>query len=233
MRNLLFILVAIAVIEAVAWWWMNPAPAGLGKPVLTYTPAYLDNPTTGTAKFEPHTSSTGSLVTLLPEIVATARPTLRCSTGIAARIERDDGVSIHVAFFEWDHKSTANTLEAFKHLPDECMGSIGHKLIEKAAPRAYKVGDQSLSFDHTIFRDPSGMLIHAFKGTWVSGADTLIGEETRGGVEQWNQLRRKAAFKRFRPAYARVVQGAVRGIANSDQAWEIFRSTILVDLEMK
>jgi hypothetical protein len=92
---------------------------------------------------------------------------------------------------------------------------------------------QTLLFDHTIFRDPAGITVHAFKGTWVSGASSLIGDGARGGVEQWNQLRWKSAFKRFHPAYARVAQGAVRGIPNPDVAWEAFESAMLADLKFQ
>ncbi|MDB4387478.1 hypothetical protein N9Z15_04650 [Akkermansiaceae bacterium] len=88
----------------------------------------------------------------------------------------------------------------------------------------------SLSFDHTVFRDPQGVIVHAFKGTWVSGANSLLGDGLRGGADQWNQLRRKAALHRFRPAHARVAQGAVRGIPDPDLAWEDFGEAMLVDL---
>ena len=78
-----------------------------------------------------------------------------------------------------------------------------------------------------------GVVVHAFKGTWVSGADKLLGDGFRGGVEEQRMLRWKAALSRFRPAYARVAQGAVRGIASPDLAWKTFEESMLVDLLMK
>lgn len=172
-------------------------------------------------------------VTSLPEIVARALPSLRCSTGTASRIDTAEGVTIHTAFFEWDLASSTSVLEAFKHLPDECMGSIGMTLTAHHSPRPYQVGNETLSFDHSIFRDPQGEVIHAFKGVWVSGSSGLLGNGLRGGGEQARQLRWKAGLHRFRPAHARVAQGAVRGIPNPDLAWETFQSTMLVDLKME
>jgi hypothetical protein len=43
---------------------------------------------------------------------------------------------IHIAFFEWDLSDSSCEVEAFKKLPDECMGSIGMTLIERAPPRS-------------------------------------------------------------------------------------------------
>jgi hypothetical protein len=158
---------------------------------------------------------------------------LHCSTGTAARIDLDDNVTIHLAFFEWDLADSTNVLEAYRHLPDECMGSIGMKLIEHRPSRSYQVGKETLTFDHTVFRDPRGVIVHAFKGTWVSGASNLLGNDLRGGLEQWRQLRWRSALKRFRPAHARVAQGAVRGIPNPDAAWQAFESAMLGDLSFE
>ena len=168
--------------------------------------------------------------TPLPEVVAKSLPSLHCSTGTAARLDLDGGVTIHLAFFAWDLANSTNVLDAYEHLPDQCMGSIGLTLTEHQPPRSYQVGGETLTFDHTVFRDPGGITIHAFKGTWVSGANSLLGNGLRGGVEQWRQLRWMSAIKRFGPAYARVAQGAVRGIPNPDAAWLAFKSAMLEDL---
>ncbi|MEO8614620.1 MAG: hypothetical protein ABI600_05720 [Luteolibacter sp.] len=234
-------------IEGLAYWWMHPAPAGLGQPVLVYRPENRGRGTevrgqeqaTGTAQSpsspstlnsQLSTSSPSSSTTPLPEIVANALPELHCSTGTAARVDRDDGVSIYLAFFEWDLSDSTSVLEAFKHLPEQCMGSIGMKFVGQPPPRSYRVDGEALSFDHTVFRDPGGIIVHAFKGTWISGASSLIGSGSRGGLEQWRNLRWKAALKRFRPAYARVAQGAVRGIPDADLAWQAFEEAMLKDL---
>ncbi len=300
------LLLSLAVIEGTSYWWMHPAPAGLGEPVLIYRPenrgqgprdssqqdakdpaqtsssnqksiiddhqsSIASSPLSASQDF----SAPASTHTPLPDVVARALPSLHCSTGTAARIDSNDGVTIHVAFFEWDLSSSTSVLEAYKHLPEECMGSIGLTLIEKAPPRSYVVrsrgtgargqeseggsreeaaalanssssdpkskiqnpklpqSDETLTFDHTVFRDPAGVAVHAFKGTWVSGASGLIGKGFRGGVDQWTQLRWKAGLKRFRPAHARVAQGAVRGIHDPDFAWQAFENAMLKDLRME
>ena len=235
------IVFALGAVEATAYWWMHPAPAGLGQPVLVYQPSRSagvspasEKPASGvipsTLNPPPSTSST---TTPLPAVVANALPALRCSTGTAARIDRDDGTAVHLAFFEWNLADSTNVLEAFKHLPDECMGSIGMTLTAQLPPRSYQVGAETLWFDHTVFRDSVGITVHAFKGTWVSGANSLIGSGERGGVDQWNQLRWKSALKRFKPAHARVAQGAVRSIPNPDLAWQAFEETMLKDLKFQ
>lgn len=223
---------------------MHPAPAGQGSPVLQYhQPAFPspaahgqpptdDPPTFGPETVKPSDLPTPSL-TPLPEIVARSIPSLHCSTGTAARLDFPDDVTIHLAFFEWNSADSTNVLEAFRHLPEECMGSIGMKLLQNLPPHTARVGDTTLSFDHTIFRDPAGFPVHAFKSVWVSGASSLIGPDFRGGGEQWRQIHWLAALHRFRPAHARVTQGAVHGIANPEIAWEAFESAILPGLEMK
>ena len=252
--TLAIIVLALGAVEATAYWWMHPAPAGLGQPVLVYRPEssrragippasdFSDQQSTidnHQSSISPSSSSLSTLnsqpstsFTPLPAVVEKALPTLRCSTGTAARIDRDDGTTINLAFFEWDLADSTNVLEAFKHLPEECMGSIGMKLIAQPAPRSYQVGSETLWFDHTVFRDAGGITVHAFKGTWVSGASSLIGGGFRGGADQWTQLRWNAGLKRFRPAYARVAQGAVRGIPNPDLAWQAFEDAMLKDLRM-
>ena len=242
-----------------AYGWMHPPPAGLGQPVLCYRPqmknrgpkppdlppSHTDNrqPTTDnrqqttdnrqqtTDNRQPTTDPAPSTTyTPLPEIVAKSLPTLHGSTGTAARIDRDDGATIHVAFFEWELADCSSVLEAYKHLPEQCMGAIGLSLTAHMPPRFFQVGSESIAFDHTVFRDRSGTIVHAFKGTWVSGASKLLGRGLRGGAEQARRLRWTAALKRFRPAHARVAQGAVRGIPNPDLAWQAFGDAMLVNL---
>jgi hypothetical protein len=235
---ILAVVLALGTTEGMAYWWMHPAPAGLGQPVLCYRPKMEDRElriedgtsTPGSSSRDPASDSCSSAYTFLPEVVARSQPSLHCSTGTAARIDLDDDVTIHLAFFEWDLADSTNVLEAYRHLPDDCMGSIGMKLIEYRPSRSYQVGKETLTFDHTVFRDPRGTIIHAFKGTWVSGASGLLGNGLRGGKDQWRQLRWRSALKRFRPAYARVAQGAVRGIPNPNAAWQAFENAVLADL---
>lgn len=344
MKLFALLLLGLGAVEGLAFWWMHPAPVGLCQPVLAYRPREVkaQTPKSETLKEEAAAQSFSSIsaslpssvsaftFTPLPETYARSAPMLRCSGGQVFRVDLDDTLSLHLAFFEWDGTDTGSVLEAFRHMPEACMGSIGMTLIEKAPPRFYTVRDQgavgldrragrdvasgaesqrsgdgrqeteeeqtsaqssssnpkstinnhqssispsssssssststfdvkgsmfdvpspsssssphskskiqnstlatqSLLFDHTVFRDPGGVIVHAFKGTWVSGADLLIGGDLRGGVEQWRQIRWKAAFKRFRPAHARVAQGAIRGAPSADAAWQAFEQAMLKDL---
>ena len=225
------LLLGLATIEATARWWMHAKPSGIDQPVLCY---FHKPAVTNDAKAPANsTDALPPVRTELPDLVAKSMPSLRCSSGTAARVENADGSIIHLAFFEWNQIDSTSVLEAFKHLPDDCMGSIGMKLVEHGKPRSYQLGKETLIFDHTVFLDRSGMIVHAFKSTWVSGSAGLLGDGLRGGSEQWRQIRWKAATKRFRPAYARVAQGAVRGITNPDKAWLAFQETMLKDLRFE
>ena len=113
------------------------------------------------------------------------------------------------------------------------IGAIGMTLVEHRPQRFHQIDSESIPFEHTVFHDRSGTVVHAFKGTWVSGTRTLAGDGIRGGREQWRKLRWKAAAQRFRPAHARVTQGAVRGIPNPDSAWLTFQETVLQNLSFK
>lgn len=229
------LVVSLGFVEGFSYWWMHPSVSDAGQPKLVYTPPLPNDGKTSPA-VDLATALEGAetdLVTLLPEIVEKTRETLYCSSGTVAKIERANGVVMHVAFFEWNSADATNVLEAFKHLPDECMGSIGMKLLSKMPARSYQVENEELLFDHTMFRDPVGQIIHAFKGTWVSGATKVIGKDFRGGADQWRQIRLKAAQHRFNPSYARVAQGAVRGIADPQLAWQAFEDGMLKNLHME
>ncbi len=326
-RSLLIIaalLLALGVVEGVSYWWMHPAPAGLGEPVLVYRPrdrgqksgigdrgseigdheqATAQNPfstlasSPSTINPQPSTSSIASssiqqstvdnqqssislssTLTSLPEIYAKSAPMLRCSSGQVLHARIDESAGIHLAFFEWDGTDTGSVLEAFRHMPEACMGSIGMTLVEKAPPRAYVVrgqgtggGDQglgmrdqeqatapssssnstsniknskfateSLIFDHTVFREGGGVAglgspIHAFRAIWVAGVSTADARKGLGGDEfdRLRTIRLKSARDRFRPAHARVIQGAVRGISDPNLAWQAFEEAMLKDLSFQ
>lgn len=246
------IVLAFGAVEALAWWWTHPTPAGLGQPVLVYRPEIRkqesgirrqeqangqqipgENPSSiQNPKFKIQNPFSSS-ITPLPEIVANSQPSLRCSTGTAARIDREDGVTIHLAFFEWDLADARDVLEAYKHLPEQCLGAIGMKLLENRPTRTYQVGTETIAFDHSVFRDRADVLVHSFKGIWVSGMSRLAGDGFPSGGDQWRKLRWKAALHRFHPAYSRVAQGAVRGIPNPDLAWQAFSQAMLNDLRFE
>ena len=165
---------------------------------------------------------------------------LRCTGGQVFHAELDDTQGLHLAFFEWDDADTGSVLEAFRHMPEACMGSIGMTLVSKEKPVRYAVGSETLVFDHTIFREAGkggGLAtlappIHAFRAVWVAGMANANARQGIGGDEfdHLRTIRLKSALSRFRPSHARVIQGAVRGIANPDLAWEAFEEAMLNDL---
>jgi hypothetical protein len=169
----------------------------------------------------------------LPELLRSSISSLKCSSGSLARLERPDGVSIHVAFFEWDSNSQGSPLEAFKHLPEQCLGSLGMTWIKDCGPHTMEIGNQSLVFEHLLFRDFGGSLIHSFKAVAVTGATSLTANGARGGIERWRELRWTAAKLRFKPSSVAVVQGAVRDVVSPNTAWTIFQENILPDLVLE
>jgi hypothetical protein len=220
MKTFLLLLAGLGTMEALAWWWMHPEPAGLDLPVLAYQPPAANPPAAAAA----------GRLTFMPELVADASRSLRCSRGLAARLDRPDGSRIHFAFLEWDFSDAGSVFKAYKHLPEECLGSIGLKLVEVREPRRFDLAGESLWFDHTVLRDPSGSIVHAFKGTWLSGNRQWHQPAGRTADVPWRSLRWRAATTRFRPAYARVAQGAVSGISQPDPAWHAFQAGLLADL---
>ena len=225
------IALTLGAIEAVAHWWMRPTGGSQDEPVLVWAPGGRTGNNQGVPAT--HSALPNSSFTLLPEVVAKSVPILHCTTGTVARIDRGDEVTIHMGFFEWDGRDSATVLEAFKHSPEGCMGYIGMKLLERRSPRSYQVGGASLRFEHTVFREPGGPMVHAFKGIWVSGADQLIGDGASSLDDQSRRIRWEAALKRFHPTHARVAQGAVRGITNPDDAWQAFEDAMLKDLKFE
>lgn len=239
--GLVFLLIICLAVELFAYWWTHPSFNDKSQPKLIFISHYaLALQKAGAEKEESSSKPLQELLrqesdkfTPMPEVIKKTCDTLMCSNGFVAKIERASGVVIHIAFFEWNRDDSVNVLEAYRHLPDECMGSIGMKLVSKSAPRTYVVENETIVFDHTTFLDHVGKTIHAFKGTWVSGATSLLGSDLRGGADQWRQIRYKAAFSRFKPAYARVAQGAVRGIQDPEKAWMAFEESMLRDLSFE
>lgn len=214
--------------------------------------------------------------TPLPDLYSEAASMLRSTAGQVV-LARDDelGVSLHLAFLEWDGTDTGSTLEAFRHPPEACMGSIGLTLVANHPPRTFTVDGRPLVFEHAVFREGGGRgpalrmpaaggrsselapgasllpqprttdnrqpttfparTVHAFRAVWVAGlppttpTDTILGTP----LADLRTLRLRCAAHRFRPAHARVVQGAVRGAPNADRAWQAFHDTLLADLRFE
>ena len=227
----------LGAIEGVARWWMRPTGGVQDERVLVWASqartvdSQGDHGVSSGAQAPSSFLLQPSTFTPLPEVVAKSVPILHCTTGAVARIDRGDEVTIHMGFFEWDGRDSATVLEAFKHSPEACMGYIGMQFLQRQPPRSYQVGGVTLRFEHTVFREPGGPKVHAFKGIWVSGADRLVGDGASSLDEQSRRIRWEAALKRFHPTHARVAQGAVRGIDNPDDAWRAFEDAMLADLK--
>jgi hypothetical protein len=254
------ILLILGGIEGVAYWWMNPPSATQGEPVLVYHPSRSVgvSPTTGgqaaeraeiqksTLKNQESTISPSSPIstspsfslTPLPEIYAKSAPMLRCSSGQVLHASFADSSGLHLAFFEWDGTDAGSVLEAFRHMPEACMGSIGMKLVSRGKTIPYQIGSSTLLFDHTVFSEGAGVSmvsppIHAFRAVWVSGVSAADARKGVGGreLDRLRTIRVQSALHRFRPAHARVIQGAVRGIPDPTLAWQAFEDTMLKDLQ--
>jgi hypothetical protein len=169
--TILAILLALGAIEGFAWWWMNPALSGMGQPVLEYQPqvrgqeagvsgqeealAQSSSPNQKStiknqdSKISSSPTAHRSLITdhfsthtPLPALYRQAAPMLRCSSGEIYHVRRDDGISLYLAWFEWNDLDTGSVLEAFRHPPEACMGAIGMKLVSKERPIHYVVRGQ-------------------------------------------------------------------------------------------
>jgi hypothetical protein len=315
LASLSAIALTLGATEGLAYWWMHPAPADPGQPVLCYRSQIEDRGSqiedrgsemedrgskgedeeTSSSSIQNPTSkiqnSQSSTFTPLPDVYAKSAPMLRCSSGQVLHVKLDDTIGLHLAFFEWDGTDTGSVLEAFRHMPEACMGSIGMTLVSKEKPIAYTVGQDrrasplvpvkpredglvangarnartsassspiqhltsqidnsklpqpgpTLSFDHTVFREPGptngvavrGPQVHAFRAVWVADRPAANARDGLGGMpfDHLRAIRIHCALTRSRPAYARVIQGAVRGAPNADAAWQAFHDAMLVDLK--
>lgn len=225
----------LGAVESISWWWMHPQRQADNHPVLTYqvsrTPLQPD-----TADGTPQ----AAVYTPMPEIYQKSAPKLRCSSGEVMHVQLEDRIGLHVAYFEWDGTDTGSVLEAFRHTPEICLGSLGMELSSKEQPIVWQIDGQSLIFDHIIFREPSNgravglsQQVHTFRTVWVEGADSIDYREGIMGdpLKRLGPIRLKSALSRYRPAHARVIQGAVRGVPNGTAAWEVFEKTVLKDLK--
>jgi hypothetical protein len=218
----------------------EPADSGQGK-VTTPVPS-SSSASDQKSKINNHQSETSpaSIITPLPEIYQQAAPMLRCTSGQVFHVKIDETAGLHGAYFEWDGTDAGSVLEAFRHMPEACMGSIGMKLVSREKPIPYTIGGTTLIFDHTIFREPgqgggflaADPLVHAFRAVWVAGADVANARQGMdgNGFDRLRTIRLKSAVSRYRPDHARVIQGAVRGIRNPDFAWQAFEENMLRDL---
>lgn len=215
---------SLVAIEGFSYRWTHPTPAPHQEVRLAKLPSR-----------DPIAVS-GKLVNL-PDVYQQSAPKLRCTSGEVYYRELDDGTRLNLAFFEWQRTDAGSVLEAFRHMPEVCLGSVGMKLVSKEPSVHFQVEGQTITFDHTVFQDPGQggeqvigtPLVHSFRGIWVAG---MVNADARGtiqgdAVERLRAIRFKCAADRFRPPYACVIQGAIRGTISSEAAWEAFEKTML------
>lgn len=220
---------SLAAIEGLSWLWMNPRSAHEDVIAITHHPAAATALTSG---------ENSAVVTHLPDIYRKAAPMLRCSDGKVFMVETPDSLTLHLAFFEWERTDTGSVLEAFRHMPEICLGSIGMKLLSREKPVLHRIGGETLVFEHAVFtNNPSAasMLqprVHSFRAVWVAGAgDDGLGSKAAGqGAGRLRGIRLKAALNRYRPPRACVIQGTVYGALHAGAAWAAFEETMLREL---
>lgn len=245
----------LASVEGLAWRWMNPPATSTSEPVLAYRPqANAGVPHAAQESANPTAQGTSFTITPLPDLYQQAAPMLRCSDGEACRIDTPDRLTLHIAWFEWNDSDTGSVLEAFRHMPEACLGSLGMKLLSKEKPirhavRAHskskiqnpKSATQWLCFDHTVFEEaedvntPLRTPVHSFRAVWVSGMEHADARQGIDGheLDRLRTIRLKAALERYRPRHARVIQGTVRGALTADAAWQAFERHMLHDLTLE
>ena len=203
----------VIVAEVAAHWWMNPAAPKGPETVLE-----LSFP------------SDDDSWTLRSEIYDEVVPSLRCNGGWISDIDSEHGPEARISFFRWDATDTVNTLEAFKHLPEQCMGAIGMRLEKIHPGRELPSPGGTLYFDSTQFRPrDGGRSVHIFKCVWVSGfPESRLRDGALMGKSghELRQLRLAAAASRFQPRHTRIVMGGIFGMPTEELAWRRFEKMI-------
>ncbi|GAA5484128.1 hypothetical protein [Haloferula sargassicola] len=201
-------LLPVVLSEMTAFFWMHPPPESHAGPVLEIT-------------------FPGAAWNVHPDDFDKANHQLRSTSGWIA----DSGQTppeLSLSFFRWDHASTGSTLEAFRHMPEQCMPSIGMVLEKHFNSRTLNTPEGTLVFDASRFRPKGGgSSVHIYKCVWVHGyqeADMRGGVFEGHNVKELRSLRQSAAQQRFRPAFTRVIMGSVTGMPTEDLAWQRFSS---------
>lgn len=125
-------------------------------------------------------------------------------------------------------------MEAFRHNPKDCLGSIGMRFVAENPPRVIQIAGQKIEFTSETFEDSdSNPLLpsyaHSFRGVWMDSSTSFTKREN-------TSLRSEKlayAWQRKLPNHARVMQGAVRGTTSPDVAWEAFKKLFLSHLVLQ
>lgn len=196
--------------EGFSAWWMKPPVPDPDRMILEWEPPV------------------GGGATSRPELYQEVRGSLRCSSGWIGDLE-SVGRPVRVSFFRWDQTRTINTLEAFKHLPEQCMGSIGMRMDRHFAPRVLEIDGREVEFDVSLFRSSEGTAaVYVFKAVWVSGHEDATLRRGLSGYSghELRRLRLAAAWNRFRPPHTRVLMGGISAVPTEELAWREFRRLV-------
>ena len=169
-----------------------------------------------------------------------ARKGLMCSGGWIGRLGGNDAPKVHLSWVEWDQLGVANTLEAFRHLPEECMGSIGMVQEKVYAQREAGTGERRMVFDSSQFRsEHGGPAMYIFKAVWVSGTRAMSQRGEFFGFDlgtinrSRGAIRMASALHRFKPDHTRVFMAGVTGLPSEELAWRHFSREILPQIQWK
>ena len=195
--------------EVAAHFWMNPASPAGDEAILEF--AFPADEKSWTPR---------------SEVYEEVLPSLRCNGGWVADVGSEGRPDARISFFSWDATDTVNTLEAFKHMPEQCMGAIGMRLENIHPTRELTTSEGRLYFDSTQFRhQQGGQSVHIFKCVWVSGfpdASLRDGALMGKNGHDLRQLRLAAAASRFRPRHTRIIMVGVYGMPTEELAWKRF-----------
>lgn len=210
-------LLPVLMAEILSHRWMNPK----------ITEAYV-YPTLPQLSADPTFKST-------PEEFDAIRGVIVCSDGWLGQVGSGESVNTQLAWIEWNGTETRNTLEAFRHKPETCMGADGMTVEKSFPPRVYGSGDKQFVFDSNLFRPlRGGPGIYIFKAVWVSG---LVGANYREDVlpgakiDDLRNLRFAVISHRFKPERTRVLMAGVSGLPSEELAWKSFSRKILPQIQ--
>jgi len=210
-------LLPVVAAEVFSYHWMNPK----------VTEAYI-YPTLPQLVTDPTFTST-------PKEFDAIRSKIVCSEGWLGRMGSESSVGIQLAWIEWNGTEARNTLEAFRHKPEVCMGANG-MTVEKSFPqRVHGSGEKQFVFDSNLFRPlRGGPGIYIFKAVWVSG---LIGANYRdeilpgAKIDDLRKMRFAIIENRFKPERTRVLMAGVTGLPSEELAWKAFSREILPKIQ--
>ncbi|WP_193212245.1 hypothetical protein [Luteolibacter marinus] len=136
------------------------------------------------------------------------------------------GESVALFYYEWDKIRIGPASDIAGHEPEICNQAAGFKFLGAGKPRTYQYpGHGPLVFDVTRFSSPAGNVIHVYKAAWFQGLGSW---NIRLSADRLARIR--ASFTQAEGA-ARVIEGGVSEVENESQAWRVFESTVLEEIE--